>query len=82
MRRFLPLLLLLVIAMGQGGKIALQDLTGLTIQEGTYEYLDGTRDVAVKAKGKDQFDNAYTIRCRWKNGLPVAIYVYVMEEKL
>ena len=80
--KLLPLLLLLVIAMGLEGRNALSTLTGLKVQEGSYEYLDGTKEVAIRGKGKDQFDNWYQIRCRWKDGRPIAICIWVKSESI
>lgn len=81
MRAFIAFFLLaaLTLPMNPGAMEALSDLTNLKIYRGIFIYLDGTADVAIKAKGRDFRGYYYEIRCRWKGGVPVALKIGDME---
>ena len=68
--------------MGVEGRAALSQLVNLHVVSGEFIYLDGIKDVAIRAKGRDQFGNSYLIRCRWFRGLPVAVCVSGAVEEL
>lgn len=70
LRAFL-LCLFLTMPMTEAGMTALSQMTGLEVVSGTYIYLRGTKDMAVQARARDQFWRIYTIKMRWRGGVPV-----------
>lgn len=82
LRGLLPFLLFLTVSISEPGLEALSSITGLRIYEGQYHYLRGPVDVAVEARGKDACGWHYRVLGRWKDGLPVAIYVMEPEVRL
>ena len=80
MHRLLPLILWLIVSMGAGGIAALSQITGLDIQQDTYDFQKG--HTMIRAWGNSKIGLTWQVLVRWELGRPKYVLFFEPETEL